>query len=170
MSIFKSVSHQQINHLFAQLNDEWMLITAGEPKLFNTMTASWGGMGILWYKPVAFIFVRESRYTFEFIENNPYFTLSFLDHNHNNILIYCGKYSGRDKNKIKETGLKPLTTKHGNVYFEQASLVIECKKNYHHTIQQQNILNPEVLKAVYSNNDYHRMYIGEIVDCLTKEK
>ena len=33
---------------FTKIGSQWMLITAGNKDGFNTMTASWGGMGVLW--------------------------------------------------------------------------------------------------------------------------
>ena len=58
------------DNLFQTIGKEWMLVTAGTPEKFNTMTASWGGTGWLWNKPVAFVFIRPERYTYEFIEKN----------------------------------------------------------------------------------------------------
>ena len=65
-------------NFFEVIGKEWMLVTAGNKDHFNTMTASWGGIGFLWNKPVVYVFIRPERYTFEFIEKSEYFTLSFL--------------------------------------------------------------------------------------------
>ncbi len=72
------------------IGKEWMLVTAGTSERFNTMTASWGGIGFLWNRPVAFVFVRPERYTFGFIEKNERLTLSFLGEEHRDILNFCG--------------------------------------------------------------------------------
>ncbi|MCD8186883.1 MAG: flavin reductase, partial [Rikenellaceae bacterium] len=74
---------------------------------FNTMTASWGAMGFLWNKPVAFVFVRPERYTFEFMEEYSAFTLSFMGKDQRHALKVCGSQSGRDSDKIADAGLKP---------------------------------------------------------------
>ena len=89
------------------IGKEWMLVTAGTKEKFNTMTASWGGIGWLWNKPVAFVFIRPERYTYEFVEKNDYLTLSFLGEENKKIHAVCGSKSGRNIDKVKETGLKP---------------------------------------------------------------
>ena len=103
------------DNFFEAIGKEWMLITAGTKEKFNTMTASWGGIGWLWNKPVAFVFVRPERYTYEFIEKSDYLTLSFLGEENKKIHAVCGSKSGRNTDKVKETGLKPVFTEGGNV-------------------------------------------------------
>ena len=105
-------------NFFEAIGKEWMLVTSGSKEKFNTMTASWGGIGFLWNKAVAFIFIRPERYTYEFIEKNDMLTLSFLGSGNRSIYNICGSKSGRDTDKIKESGLLPLTTPDGNVTFE----------------------------------------------------
>ena len=115
-------------NFFEAIGKEWMLVTAGTKEKFNTMTASWGGIGWLWNKPVAFVFVRPERYTYEFIEKSDYLTLSFLGEANKKIHAVCGSKSGRDTDKVKATGLKPVFTEQGNVLFEQARLSLEGRK------------------------------------------
>ena len=86
---------------FTKIGKEWMLITAGDEKKANTMTASWGGVGVLWGKNVVYIFVRDTRYTKEFIDNGETFSLTFLDESNKGALKYLGAVSGRDENKIE---------------------------------------------------------------------
>ena len=147
---------------------QWMLVTAGNIKSFNTMTAAWGGIGFLWNVPVSYIFIRPQRYTYEFTEKNQYFTLSFFDKEYKQALIYCGTKSGRDVDKMKETGLIPITTKNGNITFEQARLVIECEKIYYDDSKPEYFFDKSIDKN-YPGKDYHRMYIGKIVNCLVKQ-
>ena len=116
-------------NFFEAIGKEWMLVTSGSKEKFNTMTASWGGIGFLWNKAVAFIFIRPERYTYEFIEKNDMLTLSFLGSGNRSIYNICGSKSGRDTDKIKESGLLPLTTPDGNVTFEQARLTLEYTAN-----------------------------------------
>jgi flavin reductase (DIM6/NTAB) family NADH-FMN oxidoreductase RutF len=153
---------------FRLLNDDWMLITAGTENSFNTMTASWGGVGILWNKQVAFCFVRPTRHTYQFMEKNDYFTLTFYNEEYRDILNFCGKKSGRDTDKIKETGLIPLTSPNNSIYFEQARLVFECRKIYSDDIKPE-FFRDEKIHNAYPLKDYHRMYIGEITNCLISE-
>lgn len=149
------------------IGNQWMLITAGNAEAYNTMTASWGTMGELWNKPVVFIFVRPQRYTFEFIEANDFFTCCFLDRSQREILNYCGAHSGRHVNKAAQTGLIPLTSDHG-VIFKQAELYLECKKIYADDIKPEKFMIDTIQKH-YPHKDYHRMYIGEIVNAGVKK-
>ena len=84
---------------FTKIGKEWALITAGNKEKYNTMTVSWGGMGILWGKKVAFLFIRDSRYTKEFIDNNDLLSISFLSEQYRDALNYCGTHSGRTENR-----------------------------------------------------------------------
>lgn len=166
---FKTINPEIIQENFIKLiGKDWMLITAGSTKSFNTMTAAWGGIGFLWKKPVVFCFIRPTRYTYGFTEKNEYFTLSFFQEEHRDILNYCGTKSGRDVDKVKETGLLPRETSSGNIYFEQARLVLECKKIYAEDITPAKFIDKAIDKN-YPLKDYHRMYIGEIIQCFKQE-
>jgi flavin reductase (DIM6/NTAB) family NADH-FMN oxidoreductase RutF len=167
--MFKDFSINKItDNTFQLISKQWMLITAGNQESYNTMTASWGGFGYLWNFPVAYIFVRPQRHTFQFTEKNNYFTLSFFNKEHKNKLTYCGSHSGKDYDKAKETGLIPTYTNLGNVYFEQARLVLECKKVYADDINPE-LFHDRLIQRNYPNKDYHRMYIAKIVNCLAKD-
>lgn len=158
-----------IENPFQLIGDDWMLITAGQTDNFNTMTASWGTIGILWHKPVAICYIRPQRYTFEFVEKNEYFTLSFFTDEFRDILMTCGTKSGREIDKVNTTGLIPLNTELGNIYFSQARLVLECKKIYYDDIKPQNFISPEIHDN-YPTRDYHRMFVGEIINCMVEVK
>jgi flavin reductase (DIM6/NTAB) family NADH-FMN oxidoreductase RutF len=145
-----------------------MLITAGNKQNFNTMTAAWGSFGFLWNLPVTQIYVRPQRYTFDFIEKNDCYTLCFFDKSYKNILTFCGSHSGKNYDKINETGLVPLETNLGNIYFEQARLVIECRKIYYEDINPGHFLD-RLIQRNYPNKDYHRSYIGKVINAYLKE-
>lgn len=163
----KKINVKDLNESPAKLFDnEWALITAGDENGYNTMTASWGGMGELWNKEVCFIFIRPQRYTYEFIEKNDYFTISFLGEENKKALAFCGKYSGRDYDKAKETGITPLFID-GTTTFEEARLVFVCKKIAFQDIDPEGFVDENLAKN-YSGDDYHRIYIGEIVACYSK--
>jgi len=152
---------------FKLIGKDWMLITAGTPASFNTMTASWGGLGVLWEKKVAFCFIRPTRHTYGFLEKAGEFTLSFFEERHRKALTFCGSHSGRDTDKIKGAGLTPV--KEGNaVYFDEARLVLVCRKLYFQDIGPERFLDPGI-SEMYPLKDYHRMYVGEIVRCLARE-
>lgn len=139
-------------NFFEAIGKEWMLVTSGSKEKFNTMTASWGGIGFLWNKAVAFIFIRPERYTYEFIEKNDMLTLSFLGSGNRSIYNICGSKSGRDTDKIKESGLLPLTTPDGNVTFEQARLTLECRKLYGQLLSPEHFID----KVCQTNGMEHR--------------
>ena len=147
------------------IGKEWMLVTAGTPEKYNTMTASWGGIGFLWGKPVAFVFIRPERYTHEFIENNEHLTLSFLGHEHQEIHSICGKKSGRNCDKVAESGLKPIATEKGNVTFEQSRLTLECRKMFTAPMSPEHFLDKTALERWYNDQpggSFHQVYVVEI--------
>ena len=165
--IFMDAEKIQEN-VFKLIGKDWMLVTAGDKGSFNTMTASWGGMGILWNKQVSFCFVRLSRYTYTFMENTDYYTLSFFEEKYRDVLNICGSKSGRDIDKVVETGLTPVEDDTGAVYFNEAKLVLVCKKLYFQDIEPLNFLEPGI-NMNYPTKDYHRMYIGEITKCYIRQ-
>ncbi|MBN2485158.1 MAG: flavin reductase [Bacteroidales bacterium] len=162
-SIFNKENVNSLSlRVFNKIGNEWFLLSAGDINHFNTMTASWGALGVLWNKPVAMSFVRPSRHTYNFMEENEIFTMSFLPGNHKKTLNFCGATSGRDADKVKETGLLPVSLEFGGVSFEQADMVIECKKVYFDDIKPVFIIPDEVDELFYNDKDYHRMFIGEV--------
>ncbi|HYW95495.1 MAG TPA: flavin reductase [Bacteroidales bacterium] len=152
------------DNVFKLIGDDWMLITAGDENHFNTMTASWGGLGVLWNLPVAVCYIRPQRYTFGFAEKCDYYTLAFFGGEHRKILNFCGSKSGRDYDKIKETGLEPFVTEKGNIGYNQARLIMECKKLYADDLKADNFLLPDIIKRNYPKSDFHRFYIAQVTD------
>jgi flavin reductase (DIM6/NTAB) family NADH-FMN oxidoreductase RutF len=155
------------DNVFKLIDLDWMLVTAGTPKRWNTMTASWGGLGVLWNRPVSFVFVRPTRYTYEFMEEHERFTLSFFPKTYRKALVFCGSKSGRDYDKAKETGLEPVSPFKDAVTFRQARLALICRKLYTTDIDPSRFLDPKT-DIHYPKKDYHRIYIGEITRCLVK--
>jgi len=154
-------------NVFKLIDRDWMLVAAGTPERWNTMTASWGGLGVLWNRPVAFAFIRPTRYTYEFMERHERFTLSFFTRRYRKALSFCGSHSGRDHDKAKETGLEPVSPLQGAVTFRQARLVFICSKLYTTDIDPRRFLDPKIDEN-YPKKDYHRMYVGEITRCLVR--
>jgi flavin reductase (DIM6/NTAB) family NADH-FMN oxidoreductase RutF len=146
-----------------------MLITAGDKDNFNMMTASWGTIGNLWNEPVVYIFVRPQRYTFEFTEESNYFTLTFFEEEHREMLQFMGTKSGRDYDKVKETGLTPMFTELGNVYYEQARLVIECEKIYADFLKEGSFFDKTIIEKMYPSKDFHKVYVGKILNVWKKK-
>ncbi len=155
-------------NVFKLLDKKWMLVTGGRFESFNTMTASWGGFGVLWNMNVCFCFIRPTRYTYGFMEKSDAFTLSFFEEKYRDVLEFCGSHSGRDVDKIKETGITPVEGVLETVYFKEASFVFECKKIYFQDINPDHFIDPEIHEH-YPERDYHRMYIGEAIRFLKKD-
>ena len=147
-------------------DDSWALITAGNKESYNTMTASWGGMGELWGKDVVFIFIRPQRYTYEFLEKEENFTLSFYGEEFKDTLKICGSKSGRDIDKVAATGLTPLFTD-GSVTFEQAKYTLVCRKMASQFIDPKGF-EDDAIEKNYAAGDYHKVYIGEILKVYAK--
>ena len=154
---------------FSMIGDQWMLITAGDAESCNTMTASWGGLGILWNKPMAIAYIRPQRYTKQFVDEQEYFTLTFFPAEYRQALALCGTKSGRDTDKVKECGFTVAEAEGGAPYFEQAELVLVCRKLYQSTLKEEGFVDRSILADHYPSRDLHEMYIGEIVKVLVAD-
>ena len=141
------------------------MAVSGSADHFNTMTASWGGLGFLWNKPVAFVFVRPERYTHDFIEANDRLTLAFLGEEGRDALKYCGSHSGRDADKMAATGLTPLTVADDAVTFAQARLTLVCRKLYKDAMRAEAFIDKACLERWYNDQPgggLHDVYVVEI--------
>lgn len=154
-------------NVFRRIGEEWMIVSAGDAAGYNMMTASWGGLGVLWGRRVSFCFVRPSRYTYEFMERAEVFSLSYFAEAYRATLSYCGEHSGREVDKAAETGLTPIRDPLGAVYFAEAELVLVSRKIYFQDILPNQFLDATIADN-YPDGDYHRMYIGEIIRSLRK--
>lgn len=166
--MFKEINIRDLKKSPVQMiSDDWALLTAGDENSFNTMTVSWGAVGELWGKDVVICFVRPQRYTYEFMENSDTFTLTFFDGEYKKELGFCGSKSGREYDKVKEIGFKPMKAGEG-VSFEQAHTVIVCKKIAFQDMTPDGFLSKDIMLN-YSAGDYHRTYVGAIEKVLIKE-
>lgn len=147
---------------FDLIGQQWMLITAGNKDSFNTMTASWGGLGYLWNKPVAFIFVRPERYTHDFIESGGKITLSFYPESCRKALQICGTRSGRDCDKASEAGLTPVELDGGAMTFGEARLTLECRKLFKSDMKEEEFFDKELFGKWYGGQGLHSVYVLEI--------
>lgn len=148
-------------NVFEMIENEWFLVGAiNKEKKANAMTAQWGALGFLWKKPIAIIFVRPQRYTHEFIEDSNRFTLSFFDDKYKDMLMYFGRVSGRDEDKIKKENLHIIDN--SDLIFDEAKLTFVCKKLYKGNIEKDSFIEEIIPNEIYKNNDYHTFYIGEI--------
>ena len=156
-----NIAEQSFNP-FEKIGKQWMLISAGTANSWNTMTASWGGVGVIWGKPSATCYIRHSRYTKEFVDKSEYFTLTFLKDGHRDALSLLGSESGRDMDKMHDSGLTSIFVD-GQPTFEEAELVLVCRKRCKSEIAPEDILQQEIIDNNYADRDFHTMYIGEIV-------
>ena len=150
-------------NVFSLIGDRWMLVAATDKNgKTNAMTASWGGMGVLWGKKVAFVFIRPQRYTKRFVDESDNFTLSFFNDSYKKMLGYMGKVSGRDEDKIAKSGLT-LTVENGAPVFKEAAMTLVCRKMYRQTLKEENFIDKSNIRKWYPEKDYHDVYVAEIV-------
>lgn len=173
MQRFHQLSPAALDGVFDLIGHDWMLITAkgraeGDKDIVNTMTASWGGMGILWNKPVAFCFVRPQRYTYALTEQAERFSLSFFEEKYREALRLCGTKSGREIDKFAAAGLTPIEVE-GVPIVAEARLNLICRKLYVDTLKEEGFLLPELLKN-YTAKDFHRVYVVEIEQILERNE
>ena len=155
-------------NVFSLIGDRWMLITAGTADRCNTMTASWGGLGVIWGAPAATCYIRPQRYTKEFVDREEYFTLAFFGEEYRPALSLCGSKSGRDVDKVKECGFTVKSAACGAPYFEEAGVVLVCRKRFAQDMDPENMPR-EIKDKWYPQRDYHTLYIGEIVEVLVQD-
>lgn len=153
---------------FHLIGKDWLLITSGNKESYNTMTASWGGLGVFWNKNVATVYIRPTRYTKGFVDTNDTFTISFYGEEYRKALALCGKLSGRDVNKVEEAGLQPIFNEEAP-YFEGAKMVFVCKKLFHTDMKPETFDETKYDEMMYPLKDYHTIYIAEIVKVLIEE-
>lgn len=149
------------DNAFTMIGKEWMLIAAGDGERSNAMTASWGGVGVMWGKNVAYIVVRPQRYTKEFLDKQERFSLNFLPEECRSALNYMGTVSGRDENKMEKSGLH-VTMQDETPVFEESRMVLVCKKMFVQPMKEESFLQPETVERWYPGKDYHTLYIAEI--------
>lgn len=166
---FSSIQPEEFERSpFKMIGKDWMLIAAQKDGKVNAMTAAWGGLGVMWGKNVAFIVIRKSRFTKEFVDGANGFSLTFFDHEkYGKMLGYMGNTSGREEDKIKRSGLNVLH--HGDVpYFAESKTTMICKKLAMQPLPAESFLDMEIDEKWYGDKDYHDLYIGEVVEILEK--
>ena len=149
---------------FTSIGTDWALVAATKDGKTNAMTISWGAVGVIWKKNVAFVFIRDSRYTKEFVDGSDYFSVNFFGGKEKNALKYFGAVSGRTEDKIAATGFH-VNERDGITFFDESNFVLICRKLSATKINPEDFIDPEIIKQ-YPIDDYHTMYIGEIVEFL----
>ena len=165
---FKTLAAADLrDNAFRLIGRDWMLIAAGTPESHNMMTASWGGLGVLWEREVCFVFVRPTRHTFGFLNRSPGFTLSFFEERHRAALEYCGSHSGRDGDKAAAAGLTPVFDGPDTVLFREARMAIVCRTLHRQDLDPAGFLDPAI-EGFYPKSDYHRLFVGAIEKVLVR--
>lgn len=140
------------------------LLTAGNINDYNTMTIGWGMIGTIWRKKTFIVYVKPCRYTYDFMEKNEYFTVSFYSEEYKNQMVYLGTKSGRDCNKVEDVDFHPIEVQN-SISFKEAYCTILCKKYYYTYINHDNV--PEdTIDIYYKDNCMHRVYYGEIISII----
>lgn len=167
---FQEISIEDLSfNPFHKISKEWMLITAGNGEKSNPMTASWGGVGIMWGRNVVSAYIRPQRYTKEFVDREERFTLSFLPEEYRKALNICGTVSGRDvEDKWQEAGLHPYEVD-GTAAVEEADMIFVCRKLYAQEMLPECFIEKECDSKWYPQKDYHTMYMAEIEKVLVRK-
>ena len=152
--------------IFSLFDKKWALLTAGDRASFNSMTVSWGGLGTLWGKSVATVYVRTSRFTHEFMDREGFFTLSFFPESCRDKLLLLGTKSGRDMDKMNGSGLEPLECAHG-VTYREAELTLVCRKLFMERLDPAK-LDGELREKLYAHDAPRDMYIGEVTELIRR--
>lgn len=153
---------------FTKIGTEWMAVTAGTPEKLNTMTASWGTIGVLWGKNVVSVFIRESRYTKEFVDRQDTFSLTFFEPKMKSALKYFGAVSGRTEDKIAGAKMTIDYAKDGTPYIDEGNLVLICRKLSATKISPDQFIDAGIDSTWYKDKDYHTMYVAEVTEILAR--
>lgn len=153
---------------FTKIGTEWMAVTAGDAEKVNTMTASWGTLGVLWGKNVVSIFIRDSRYTKEFVDRHDTFSLTFFDPKLKAALKYFGAVSGRNEDKIAGAKMNINYANDGTPYIDEGNLVLICRKLSATKINPDQFIDRSIDETWYKVMDYHTMYVGEVTEILAR--
>lgn len=152
---------------FTKFGKDWALVTAGSKTKCNPMTISWGGVGVLWGKNVVYVFIRDSRYTKEFMDAGDFFSLSFFEERYRPALNYCGAHTGRGEDKFEEAGITPAA-RHSIPYVDEANLVLLCKKMAAVPVTEDTFTDKAIAHEWYKDGDFHTMYVGEIIEAMAR--
>ncbi len=153
---------------FTKYNKDWGIVVSEAQGQANAMTISWGGMGTMWGKDIVNVYIRESRYTKELIDDSDYFSVCFFeDPKMHSVMGYLGKASGRSEDKLATAGLN--VGHRGEIpYVDEAKLIFLCKKLSATPMPAETFIDEEISTKWYPDGDYHTMYIGEVVEVLAR--
>lgn len=168
MAFIKKNRDELVLDPFKTIGKDWFLLTAGTPEDYNTMTCSWGALGVIWNVPSVTAYVRTTRHTFGYLEQGNTFTVCVFPETYRKALSYCGSHSGRDVDKAKETGLTPISLD-GAPAFAEAKLVLVCEKMYSQMMESAAFDDKALIDTFYGKDAMHKMYIGRILSAYVQE-
>ena len=153
---------------FTMIGKNWAVLSAGNQEKANVMTISWGGMGVLWGKNVCYVFVRDSRYTKQFMDSCNTFSLTFFQKEFSrSTLMYLGSVSGSREDKLKMARLN-FNYADNVPFIDEGNLIFTCKKLSASKITPDALIDPEIEPSHYKDGDFHTMYVGEILQVLAR--
>jgi flavin reductase (DIM6/NTAB) family NADH-FMN oxidoreductase RutF len=165
---YKEIKPEELNKsAFQMIGNDWMLVTAEKDNKTNTMTASWGGFGVMWNKNVTYIVLRPQRYTKEFVDGSDTYSLCFFDSKYKKQLAYLGSVSGKNEDKISKAELN-LSHYNETPFFTEAETVIICKKLFAQEFTPESFIEKDIVEKNYPSKDFHTLYIGEIEKIFVK--
>ena len=152
--------------VFSRFEDKWALVCAGDESGFNAMAISWGGLGTLWERPVATVYVKPVRYTWEFMQKHDKFTVIFLPDALKKAVGIMGSRSGRNCDKVSLAGLTPVFLD-GAVTFAEAETTVVCRKIYSQDLDR-STMPKDVIADYYTVEEPHTMFVGEVTEILNR--
>lgn len=169
---YKAVAAEDFDeNIFNLVGKDFTVITAGENP--NSMVASWGGVGIMFNKPVTWNFLRANRYTLEKIRETGTYTMCYFPDQYKGDIMQFGTKSGRNTDKMAQTKLTPMTTPDGYPAYQEAKIIIECKLIAASTVSKDEFYTEEsktFLQEGYDDaKDWHKLVYGEITNIYIKK-
>ncbi len=165
----KKISISELNNnVFELISKDWGVLTVQCGDKVNGMTVSWLQMGHLWNKNIVTVYVRPQRYTYQFINDEETFSLALFDEKYKKELSYLGTKSGSDFDKINNCKMTTSFVKNTPI-INEAKLVFVCKKLYVHDLKDNEFVDDNVNHEAYPDKDYHRAFVGEIIEVLSNE-
>jgi flavin reductase (DIM6/NTAB) family NADH-FMN oxidoreductase RutF len=167
--LFKQISPEEISdNVFTLVGKVFPVITAGKEDHFNSMTASGGGLGMLFKKPTTWCILQATRYTLELIEKEQTYTMSYFPNEYKEQILFFGSKSGRDSEKMKEVELTSVKTPSGDMSYKEARLIFECRLTEITTPDPNDFITQEakdyIREAYKDPNEYRKYVFGEITN------
>lgn len=158
-------------NIFKLVGKDFTVITAGETP--NSMVASWGGVGIMFNKPVTWNFLRANRFTLEKIRETGTYTMCYFPDQYKGDIMQFGTKSGRNTDKMAQTKLTPMATPDGYPAYAEAKIIIECKLIAASTVSKDEFYTEEAKTFLQEGfddaKDWHKLVYGEITKIYIKK-